>query len=127
MSASRHPGMPSRRPPRARHLRARAPPAARRHTARASPPDRPRSRSRNNRSGARRTAGARRDAVRRRSSLRVVQVEHREKRLLRNLDCADLLHAPLARLLALEELALPRDVAAVALREHILALRLDRL
>src|SRR5262245_45439094 len=45
----------------------------------------------------------------------LVEVEHGEKGLLRNLDGADLLHPPLARLLALEQLALARDVAAVAL------------
>ena len=44
-----------------------------------------------------------------------------------NLDGADLLHALLAGLLLLEQLALARDVAAVALREHVLAARLDRL
>src|SRR5687768_17080309 len=63
-----------------------------------------------------------------RSSLPLlVEVEHREERLLRHLHPADLLHALLALLLLLEELALPRDVAAVALREHVLATRLDRL
>jgi len=36
----------------------------------------------------------------------VVQVEHREERLLWHLDRTDLLHSPLAGLLALEELAL---------------------
>src|SRR3712207_7611408 len=40
---------------------------------------------------------------------------------------ADLLHAALARLLLLEELPLSRHVAAVALREHVLPSRLDRL
>ena len=38
-----------------------------------------------------------------------------------------LLHALLARLLLLEQLLLARDVAAVALGEHVLAQRLDRL
>jgi hypothetical protein len=37
------------------------------------------------------------------------------------------LHALLAFLLLLEQLALARDVAAVALGEHVLAQRLDRL
>ena len=54
-------------------------------------------------------------------------VEHREERLLRHLDRADLLHALLALLLVLEQLALARDVAAVALCEHVLAARLHRL
>src|ERR671929_163698 len=57
----------------------------------------------------------------------LVQVEHGEERLLRHLDAADLLHPLLPRLLLLEQLALARDVAAVALREHVLALRLHRL
>ena len=48
-----------------------------------------------------------------------------EERLLRNLDRADLLHALLALLLFLEQLALARDVAAVALGQHVLAQRLD--
>ena len=57
-------------------------------------------------------AGAR-DSVRRRSS--VVQAERGDERLLGDLDAADLLHPLLAFLLALEQLALPRDVTAVAL------------
>src|SRR5262245_38894663 len=52
--------------------------------------------------------------------------EHREERLLRDLHRAELLHALLALLLLLEELALARHVAAVALREHVLAQRLHR-
>src|SRR5204863_5629807 len=68
-----------------------------------------------------------RGAARVRSSLRrLVQVQHREERLLRYLDRADLLHPLLAGLLLLEQLPLARDVAAVALREHVLAARLDR-
>src|SRR5262249_42239922 len=39
----------------------------------------------------------------------------------------DLLHPLLARLLLLEQLALAGDVTPVALREHVLALRLHRL
>src|SRR5579884_2762107 len=54
-------------------------------------------------------------------------VEYGEERLLRHLDRADLLHPLLPRLLLLEQLALARDVAAVALREHVLAPRLHRL
>src|SRR5262245_19008142 len=57
----------------------------------------------------------------------LVQVEHREEGFLRHLDAADRLHPLLAGLLLLEQLALAGDVAAVALREHVLALRLDGL
>src|SRR5919206_199825 len=57
----------------------------------------------------------------------LVQVEHGEERLLRHLDAADLLHPLLPRLLLLEQLALARDVAAVALGEHVLAARLHGL
>src|SRR5260221_9799263 len=53
------------------------------------------------------------------------EVEHREERLLRDLDAADLLHPLLALLLLLQQLALTRDVAAVALGDHVLAHRLD--
>src|SRR5450755_4914737 len=52
-------------------------------------------------------------------------LQHREKSLLRNLDLADLFHALLAGLLLLEQLALARDVAAVAFGQHVLAHRLD--
>src|SRR5918911_2906661 len=45
--------------------------------------------------------------------------------LLRDLDFAELAHLLLARLLLLEQLALARDVAAVALGEHVLAQRAD--
>src|SRR6185436_1964642 len=48
-----------------------------------------------------------------------------EERLLRNLHRADLLHAFLALFLFVEQLALARDVAAVALGDHVLAQRLD--
>jgi hypothetical protein len=44
-----------------------------------------------------------------------------------DLDAADRLHLLLALLLLLEQLALAGDVAAVALGEHVLALRLHRL
>src|SRR3954470_10717533 len=54
-----------------------------------------------------------------------VDLQHREKRLLRNLHRSHLLHALLSLLLLLEELALARDVAAVALGKNILAERLD--
>src|ERR1700719_1953325 len=52
-------------------------------------------------------------------------LQYREKRLLRDLDLADLFHALFARLLLLEKLALARDVAAVAFGQDILAHRLD--
>ena len=45
---------------------------------------------------------------------------------LRDLDLPDLLHPLLAFFLLLEQLALAGDVAAVTLREHVLAHRLDR-
>src|SRR4051794_25576530 len=57
----------------------------------------------------------------------VPQLQDGEERLLRDLDAPDLLHALLALLLALEELALARDVAAVALGGHVLAEGLDGL
>src|ERR671916_277646 len=53
--------------------------------------------------------------------------EHGQERLLWHLDRAHLLHALLALLLLLEQLALARDVAAVALGQDVLALRLDGL
>src|SRR6186997_588363 len=52
-------------------------------------------------------------------------LQHGEKRFLRNLDTADALHALLAFLLLLQQLALARNVAAVAFGEHVLAQRLD--
>src|SRR5207249_592253 len=57
----------------------------------------------------------------------LVELEHRQERLLRHLDAADLLHPLLSLPLLLEQLFLARDVAAVALRDHVLAKRLDRL
>src|SRR3989304_5999278 len=54
-------------------------------------------------------------------------LEDRQERLLRQLDLADLLHAFLALLLFLEQLALSRDVAAVALGGNVLAHGLDGL
>src|SRR5690606_29082010 len=53
--------------------------------------------------------------------------ERRDERLRRDLHRADVLHALLAGLLLLEELALTRNVAAVALGEHVLADRANRL
>src|SRR5690606_33181947 len=60
------------------------------------------------------------------SSLLVPNLQHRQERLLRNLDGADALHPLLAFLLLLEQLALTRDVTAVTLRQHVLAQRLHR-
>src|SRR6478752_4886258 len=57
----------------------------------------------------------------------LLHLQHRQERLLRNLHGADLLHALLALLLLLEELALPRDVAAVALGQDVLPERGDGL
>src|SRR6478752_354696 len=56
----------------------------------------------------------------------VVQSERGHERLLGHLDAADLLHALLPLFLAIEELALAGDVAAVALGDDVLALRLHR-
>src|SRR5512139_2291194 len=58
-------------------------------------------------------------------SFLAADLQHREEGLLRDLDLAELLHALLAFFLLLEQLALARDVAAVALGEHVLAQRLD--
>src|SRR5438552_2887112 len=57
----------------------------------------------------------------------LVELQCGDKRFLGNLHAADLLHALLPLLLPLEQLPLPRDVAAVALGDDVLALRLDRL
>src|SRR3954453_7216308 len=58
---------------------------------------------------------------------RFTRAQHGQECLLRNLDAADALHALLAGLLLLEQLALARDVAAVALGQHVLAHRPDGL
>src|SRR5882724_2296356 len=60
-------------------------------------------------------------------SLTSSAVEHRQERLLRQLDLPDLLHALLALFLLLEELPLPGDVPAVALGGDVLAHGLDGL
>src|SRR3990172_10055987 len=60
-----------------------------------------------------------------RSSL--LHLKDREKRLLRNFHGSHLLHAFLSRLLLLQELPLARHVPAVALRQNVLAQRLDGL
>src|SRR2546421_12012139 len=57
----------------------------------------------------------------------VAQAQGRDEGLLAHLDPPDVLHPPLAFLLLLEELALARHVAAVALGHDILALGLHRL
>src|SRR5208282_3229386 len=51
----------------------------------------------------------------------VPHLERREEGGLRDLDLAELAHALLALLLLVQELALARDVAAVALGGHVLA------
>src|SRR5436190_7149616 len=56
---------------------------------------------------------------------RAAPLQHREERLLRDFDRADLFHALLSFLLFFEQLALAGDVAAVAFRQHVLAQRLD--
>src|SRR5499426_2635495 len=53
-------------------------------------------------------------------------LEDGQEGLLRHFHFADLLHALLTLLLLLEELALARDIAAVALGGHVLAHGLDR-
>src|SRR5437762_12330394 len=57
---------------------------------------------------------------------RLVNLEDREEGFLRNLHRPHLFHAPLSFLLFLEQLALPGDVAAVALGGDVLAQRADR-
>src|ERR1700688_2898712 len=54
-------------------------------------------------------------------------LQHREKCFLRDVHAADALHALLAFFLLFEELALARNVAAVALGQHVLADGADRL
>src|SRR3954469_11847152 len=73
------------------------------------------------------TCRRRRSRSARARSRLVPQLQHRQERLLGPLDAADLLHPLLALLLLLEQLALTRDVAAVALGDHVLAHWLDRL
>src|SRR5262245_27947557 len=59
-------------------------------------------------------------------SLLAADLQDGEKRLLRDLDLTELLHALLALFLLLQQLALAGYVAAVALRRDVLAQRLDR-
>src|SRR5215510_783587 len=61
------------------------------------------------------------------TSVGLVNLQHRQERLLRDLDGSHLLHALLSFLLLLEQLALAGDVAAVALGEHVLAQWANRL
>src|SRR4029078_3197843 len=61
------------------------------------------------------------------SRLLVVDLQNGQERLLRDFHGADLLHALLARLLFLQQLPFARDIAAIALRQHVLAQRLYRL
>src|SRR5712691_10222992 len=51
-------------------------------------------------------------------------LQHCQKGFLRNFDFSDALHALFAFFLLFQQLSLPRDVAAVALGEHIFAQRL---
>src|SRR6185503_8854735 len=56
----------------------------------------------------------------------LVGAEHRQERLLRDLDGSDALHPPLALFLPFEQLSLARDVATVAFGKDVLAQRPDR-
>src|SRR6476661_4981723 len=67
-----------------------------------------------------------RGAIATRGAPELVDLQYGEERFLWNLDGADLLHALLPFFLLLEELPFPRDVAAIALREDVLAERLHR-
>ena len=58
---------------------------------------------------------------------RLIHLQHGEEGRLRHLDIADLAHTLFTALLFFEQFALAGDVAAVALRRHILAHRLHRL
>src|SRR6267378_6613860 len=61
------------------------------------------------------------------SRIALVKAEHRHESLLRYLDRSDPLHAPLAFLLLFQKLSFAGDVAAVALGQHVLPHRRDRL
>src|SRR5687767_11121000 len=56
----------------------------------------------------------------------LINLQYCQKRFLRDLDAPDFLHPLLAFLLFLQQLSLARDVAAVTLRDHVLAKRLHR-
>ena len=51
----------------------------------------------------------------------LLRLQHLDEGFLRDVDLADALHPLLTFLLLLEQLALARDVAAVAFRGHVLA------
>src|SRR5437660_3871657 len=55
----------------------------------------------------------------------LADLQHRQKGFLRDVDAADALHALFAFFLFFEELALSRDVAAVAFCQHVLANSMD--
>src|SRR5260370_1381685 len=55
------------------------------------------------------------------ASRALAHFENREERLLRDVDFADSLHAAFAFFLFLQQLALARDVTAVALGQNVLA------
>src|SRR4051794_17438123 len=59
-------------------------------------------------------------------ALILVHFQGGDERLLRNVHLAELAHLLLARLLLVEQLALARDVAAVAFRGHVFAQRRER-
>ena len=56
----------------------------------------------------------------------LVNLENSHKGLLRNLDGTNRLHALLSLFLLFQKLALTRDIAAVALGEHVFSARLHR-
>src|SRR5215469_2442108 len=56
----------------------------------------------------------------------LANLEHSQKRFLRNIDAPDAFHALLAFFLLLEQLTLTGDVTAVALGEHVLAHSMHR-
>ena len=58
--------------------------------------------------------------------LSLINTQDGQERLLRNLDGSYLFHSALAGLLLLQELSLTAHIAAIALRRHVLAQRLDR-
>src|SRR5438094_10282 len=125
------PARSARRPRRAAAPRMSAPRRALRaaHASRATAsPTSPTRRSRRRRVG-RLTRRAAWDARTGSSAISrlVTDPKDGEEALLLDLDRSHHLHALLAFLLLLEELSLARDVAAVALREHVLALRLHGL
>src|SRR2546423_14675059 len=70
---------------------------------------------------------ATRERPRPRSARLHIDLQRGDEGLLRDVDLAELAHALLALLLLLQELALARDVAAVALGEHVLPERAHRL